>query len=155
VLARHTLVVPATASAGHAADDPVQVSCRSQTPADARQTVTELAKPLAGQLGFTPLHVSCTSQMLAAARHTFPLRIVHAPLAVAPAAREQTWQLPPHGWSQQRPSTQEPVAHIVSRSHTLPVAICGTHARGFCVASQYAPVLQSPSTLQEPEQTVP
>jgi hypothetical protein len=47
----------------------VQFSVRSQTPAEARQTVVEDLNASAGQLLLTPSQVSATSQNPALARH--------------------------------------------------------------------------------------
>jgi hypothetical protein len=66
--------VPLTflASAGQLADEPVQVSARSHSPADARQTVAAEAKPSAGQVVLVPVQTSATSQKPADARQTVP-----------------------------------------------------------------------------------
>jgi hypothetical protein len=114
----------------------VQFSATSQMPAEALQTVAADENPSAGQLGFVPLHVSATSQIPADARQTLPERIVHTPFAEAPAATEQTWQLPAQGELQHLPSTHEPLEHMASRSQTLPWPSCATQSRGFWAASQ-------------------
>jgi len=65
---RHRAVL--FASAGQVADPPVQLSTRSQKPADARQTVDELARASAGQVFDAPVQVSTGSQIPVDGRHT-------------------------------------------------------------------------------------
>jgi hypothetical protein len=60
------------ASAGHAADVPVQLSATSQPPEAARHCVPAGTKASAGQLLLVPLQVSATSQPPAEARHVVP-----------------------------------------------------------------------------------
>src|SRR5450432_4551690 len=63
------VVPPATTlSAGHAAEDPVQFSATSQTPADARQGVVFGRNPSAGHAAEDPVQFSATSQTPADAR---------------------------------------------------------------------------------------
>src|SRR6266566_5215420 len=59
-----------TASAGHAAPEPVQFSAMSQASTAARHTVLWSLKASAGQSALDPVQVSATSQSPAAARHT-------------------------------------------------------------------------------------
>jgi hypothetical protein len=66
VLARQDIDALTNESAGHAADDPVQVSGRSHTPALGRQTLVK--KLSAGQPTAAPVQVSATSQTPAEAR---------------------------------------------------------------------------------------
>jgi hypothetical protein len=79
---------------------------------------------------------------------------VHWPLDVAPLAAEQAWQFPAHAELQQKPSTQLPPTHIVSRPHTPPTAICGAHFGVLCVMSQ-KPAGQSVSVVHELAHAVP
>src|SRR6185503_4846051 len=69
---RQKVVVEATASAGHGALEPVQVSCTSQTPAAGRQMKFDGRKTSAGQLAFAPVHVSEMSHGPAAGRQVSP-----------------------------------------------------------------------------------
>src|SRR5439155_1324713 len=66
--------VPAAlfASAGHAADDPVQLSAGSHSPADPRHTTKLGSNMSAGQVVLVPVQFSSTSQAPAAARQTVP-----------------------------------------------------------------------------------
>src|SRR2546426_26004 len=68
----HGAPFPLIMSAGHAALDPVQLSATSQGPAEARQTVDDVAKPSAGQIVLVPVQVSATSHGPAAARQVAP-----------------------------------------------------------------------------------
>jgi hypothetical protein len=63
---------PFTASAGHVALEPVQLSARSQSPAVGRHTVVADLKLSAGQLLLDPSQLSARSQAPAAARHWVP-----------------------------------------------------------------------------------
>jgi hypothetical protein len=63
------------ASAGQAADEPVQFSATSQALAATRQTLDEAANPSAGQVSALPLQVSATSQTPADARQLVPLAL--------------------------------------------------------------------------------
>jgi hypothetical protein len=60
------------ASEGQVAEEPVQVSARSHSPAAARQTVEDEAKALAGQSSDVPLQLSATSHAPAEGRQVGP-----------------------------------------------------------------------------------
>ena len=60
------------ASAGQVAEEPVQLSARSHSPAAERQTVEAARNPSAGHVVVVPVQVSATSQVPADARHTVP-----------------------------------------------------------------------------------
>src|SRR5438093_931703 len=68
----HAVPLALTASAGHAAEAPVQLSATSHSLAAARQTVAADAKPSAGQVADAPVQVSATSHTPAEGRHTAP-----------------------------------------------------------------------------------
>jgi hypothetical protein len=105
-------------SAGQAAEEPVQVSARSHSPAAARQTVVDEAKPSAGQVMDVPLQVSATSQDPADARHTVPLgSAVQVP---SEPTRLQAPQVPVQAVLQQTPLTQKPDAHWLFDEHERP-----------------------------------
>jgi hypothetical protein len=59
-------------SVGQLAEEPLQVSAASHSPADARQTVDAEANPSVGHVELVPVHVSATSQSPAEARQTVP-----------------------------------------------------------------------------------
>jgi hypothetical protein len=59
-------------SAGHVADDPVQLSATSQPSIAGRHSVALEAKPSAGHVADDPVQVSATSQAPAEARQTAP-----------------------------------------------------------------------------------
>ena len=68
----HAVPAGVLASAGQAADEPVQFSAGSHSPAEARQT-TKLGSNMSfGQVLLVPVQVSSTSHGPAAARHTVP-----------------------------------------------------------------------------------
>jgi hypothetical protein len=71
VLQLHVLA-PLSASAGQAADDPVQLSALSHGPAAARHTVDAGEKELAGQEPDEPVQVSAGSQTPPEARQVVP-----------------------------------------------------------------------------------
>src|SRR5439155_3563237 len=68
----HALPAGDFASAGQLGPVPVQVSCGSHSPAEARHTTVEGWKPSAGQVVLVPVQVSATSQTPAEARPTAP-----------------------------------------------------------------------------------
>jgi hypothetical protein len=59
-------------SPGQLADEPVQVSAASHSPAEARQTVDDERNPSVGHAVLVPVQVSATSQKPADARQTVP-----------------------------------------------------------------------------------
>lgn len=106
------------ASAGQLAEDPVQFSARSHSPAAARQPVVAGAKPSVGQVTDVPLQVSATSQTLTEARHTVPL-VIGEQMPTLPV-RLQAPQPPLQAVSQQTPPTQKPEAHWLADVHERP-----------------------------------
>ena len=68
----HAVLFGFTASPGHAAAEPVQLSARSHSPAADRQRVVEGTKTFAGQSSSEPSHASATSQTPAPERQTVP-----------------------------------------------------------------------------------
>src|SRR5262249_3646484 len=103
---RQMVVLPATPSDGHAAEDPSQTSPTSQTPVAARQGVPPAAKAFGGQSTALPLHVSARSQGPALGRHGVAEALgVQSPSLVAPARALQTPQS--HTTLQQMPLTQK------------------------------------------------
>ena len=68
--ARHSTVVAAKPSTGHAADVPLHCSAKSHTPADARHSTVVAANPSAGHVPCVPLHRSATSHTPAEGRHS-------------------------------------------------------------------------------------
>ena len=81
-------------SFGHAALDPVQVSATSQTPAAARHMVPAATKPSVGQVLLTPLQLSGTSQMPAEGRHTAVLLASFGHVELEPVHVSWTSQTP-------------------------------------------------------------
>ena len=124
-----------TTSAGHSADDPVQLSAGSQAAieVDARHTVADDRNPSAGHAAPLPLQVSCTSHTPIEARHTVPLETLLQ--LVGPDTVDDgtahTWQLLP-GLScplvkhtppmRQKPSSISPSQSLSWPSHTSVVA---------------------------------
>jgi hypothetical protein len=53
-----------------------------------------------------------------------PITVLHVPTLPASA---QAWHCPPHGESQQTPSTQKPLVHWFACAQALPFAPCATH----------------------------
>jgi hypothetical protein len=107
------------ASVGHAADEPVQLSAASHSPAAARQTVVDGWNPSVGHVKVVPLHVSATSQEPADARQTVPLaNAVQVPRC---PARLQAPHVPVlQGLLQQTPLAQKPEAHWLFEVHESP-----------------------------------
>src|SRR5207245_1388309 len=68
----HAVPAALLASAGHAADEPVQLSAGSHSPADPRHTTKLGSNMSAGQVVLVPVQFSSTSQGPAAARQTAP-----------------------------------------------------------------------------------
>jgi hypothetical protein len=105
-------------SAGQLAEEPVQVSAASHSPAAARQTVVEGASASDGQVRAVPLHVSATSQAPAAARQTVPVvSAVHVPRW---PARLHAPQVPAQAVLQQMPLEQKPDEHWLLVVHPSP-----------------------------------
>lgn len=93
---RHTVVVGANVSEGHAVDDDEQVSSTSQSPADGRHTMPAAAAAVRG--------VQVPSAVP-------PAEVLQARQSVAPA---------PHALSQHTPSVQKPLAHVELSVHGVP-----------------------------------
>jgi len=106
----HAVPLAFLLSDGQLAEDPVQVSAASHSPAAARQTVVDGASASDGHVRAVPLHVSATSQEPAAARQTVPLlSAVHVPRC---PARLQAPQVPVlQALLQQIPAEQKPDEH--------------------------------------------
>ena len=137
----HAVPGDLSASAGHAADVPVQVSATSHAPAAVRQVVVAAANPSAGHAADVPGHFSATSHVPADARQVVvaganasaghasavPLHtsaVSHVPVdarhVVPLVTGEQVPTLPEsvhepqpplQALSQQTPPTQKPLAH--------------------------------------------
>src|SRR5206468_2165530 len=101
------------ASAGHVADDPVQCSAGSHSPAENRQVVVAGSNASAGHVVLVPVQFSSTSQGPAAARQTAP---------ALPAGCWQSLLLPSHS----------------SRLHGLPSSVHAVPAAVFVSAGQLA-----------------
>jgi hypothetical protein len=98
----HAVAFALKPSEGQLADEPVQVSASSHSPAVARHTVPDAARPSAGQVFDDPEHFSSASQAEVAARQTVVLgclasvgQVVAVPSQVSwashePAAARQT-----------------------------------------------------------------
>lgn len=77
--AEHDVPEGASVLAGHATEEPVQTSARSQGPAEARHTVPADTTLSAGQPAPVPSQTSTTSHIPTDARHTTPaVSFVHA-----------------------------------------------------------------------------
>ena len=88
----HPVPLAFTASAGHVAPLPVQVSATSHSPAAVRQDVAADAKASAGQVVVAPVHASATSQAPADALQVvppLPAGCWHATLSPSQASAEQ------------------------------------------------------------------
>jgi hypothetical protein len=53
--------------------------------------------------------------------------LLHAPFAAPVSAAEHAWQAPLQVVSQQKPSTQKPLAHWLDEAHAEPFAYLATH----------------------------
>jgi hypothetical protein len=89
-------LLPARAnpSAGHAADEPLQLSATSHGLAEGRHIVFALAKPSEGQVLLTPSQDSATSQSPAEGRHTAVLLASGGQAAELPVQVSATSQAP-------------------------------------------------------------
>src|SRR5207247_8686734 len=133
---RHTAPDALFASGGQLALVPVQVSARSQTPADARHTVPEERNPSVGHAVLEPEHTSTASHGPTAARQTVPAgrlpslgQLVLVPVQAstashAPAAPRHTAPAFPAGcWQTSLLPLHVSVVHgLPSSMHAVPLA---------------------------------
>src|SRR5207247_2096807 len=122
----HAVPAGEFASAGQSGPVPVQVSCGSHSPADARHTTVEGWKTSVGQVMPVPVQVSATSQRPAEARQTvpaLPAGCVHAGAPRVPLHTSVVQTLPS--------SVQAvPAGLTASAGPAVEVAMAAAHARG-------------------------
>jgi hypothetical protein len=129
--------------AGQFADEPVQLSGESHTPAELRQIVELGWKPSPGQPSFVPSQLSARSHTPADGRHGVLVgafasagHAVFAPSQVSatsqtPAAARQSVPALPAGWVQPSPTPSQ-----TSRVHTFESAVHAVFAGCFASVGQ-------------------
>src|SRR5207247_320763 len=127
----HAVPAGELASAGQLGPLPVQVSCGSHSPADARHTTVEGWKPSVGQVVLLPVQVSATSQRPAAGRQTvpgLPAGCVHAGAPAVPLHTSVVHTLPssvqavPAVWTASAGQVVLVPVQLSARSHSLTAA---------------------------------